>query len=302
MNELIVVEKKNVLAVFTEEGNIDPILSKIASEARSFVADVGTAKGRKDIASMAYKVAQTKTYLDGLGKDLVAEMKELPRKVDASRKSARDFLDNLRDEIRAPLDAWEAEQVRIEAEKKAEEEARALADQVERDMEMALLMDAEFNRQREARLAQEAEAERERERKIAEESALKAKLEAEEKAKAEIEAAELRTLEAQLAAERAEKQRLEDAERTERLAKEALEKAERDKQEAVAAERRRAEEAKAAELAAEAAREANKTHRASINRQALAALVKHANLDDAQGKAVITAIVSGLIPNVKISY
>ncbi|EES5368095.1 cell envelope biogenesis protein TolA, partial [Escherichia coli] len=38
----------------------------------SFVPDITTAKGRKEIAYLAYKVAQTKTYLDGLGKDLVA--------------------------------------------------------------------------------------------------------------------------------------------------------------------------------------------------------------------------------------
>ncbi|OCS62006.1 hypothetical protein BBZ50_02590 [Escherichia coli] len=51
----------------------------------SFVPDITTAKGRKEIASLAYKVAQTKTYLDGLGKDLVAELKEIPKLIDANR-------------------------------------------------------------------------------------------------------------------------------------------------------------------------------------------------------------------------
>ncbi|EGT6367902.1 cell envelope biogenesis protein TolA, partial [Escherichia coli] len=53
----------------------------------SFVPDITTAKGRKEIAYLAYKVAQTKTYLDGLGKDLVAELKEIPKLIDANRKT-----------------------------------------------------------------------------------------------------------------------------------------------------------------------------------------------------------------------
>jgi colicin import membrane protein len=36
--------------------------------------------------------------------------------VDASRKKARDYLDALKDEIRAPLDEWEAAEARKEQE------------------------------------------------------------------------------------------------------------------------------------------------------------------------------------------
>lgn len=302
MNELIVIEKKNVLSVFTEEGTIDPLLDKIAKEARAFVGDVGTAKGRKEIASMAYKVAQTKVYLDTLGKDLVSEMKELPRKVDASRKIARDFLDNLRDEIRAPLDAWEAEQARIESERKAAEEAAALAKQIENDHEMALLMDAEFNRQLAAKAEAEAKERAEHERLIAEQAAAQAKAEIEARAKAEVEAAERKALEAQLAAERAERKRLEDIEAAAVRAKEAEARAEREKQAAVDAERRRAEEEAKAERAAAEAREADKAHRTKINRAAVSGLIEHANLTDEQAKAVITAIVLGKVPNTKIIY
>lgn len=49
--------------------------------------------------------------------------------IDAARKKARDTLDALRDEVRKPLTDWEAEQERIEQERKdAEERARAEAE------------------------------------------------------------------------------------------------------------------------------------------------------------------------------
>lgn len=114
----------------------------------SFVPDITTAKGRKEIASLAYKVAQTKTYLDGLGKDLVAELKEIPKLIDANRKTVRDRLDELKAKARQPLTDYEEEQARIKAEE-AKAAAEALAKQIESDHEIAILMDREFDRQRE---------------------------------------------------------------------------------------------------------------------------------------------------------
>ena len=58
---------------------------------------------------LAYKVAQTKTYLDGLGKDLVAELKEIPKLIDANRKTVRDRLDELKAKARQPLTDYEEE-------------------------------------------------------------------------------------------------------------------------------------------------------------------------------------------------
>ena len=95
-------------------GGLSQILAAIEQDARSIVLDVTTRKGREQIASVAAKVARSKTYLDGLGKDYVAELKRLPGQVDAERKAMRDRLDALRDEIRAPLTAWEAEEERKE--------------------------------------------------------------------------------------------------------------------------------------------------------------------------------------------
>lgn len=155
---LIVVEKTTAMAVFTESSKLDPLLAKITEKAKSLVPDTSTAKGRKEIASIAYQVARTKTYLDSLGKDLVDDLKEVPKKIDASRKKTRDYLDALAQEVRKPLDDWEAEQERISAEKKAKEEAELLAEQIETDHEIGLLLNREFDRQRAERIAAEAEA------------------------------------------------------------------------------------------------------------------------------------------------
>lgn len=106
--EVVTVPKENALQVFSAEQGLDPYLSQIRAEIDCFVPDVSTAKGRKEIASIAYKVAQSKTALDNVGKDLVAELKEVPKKIDAERKRMRDLLDHWKDEVRAPLNEWEA--------------------------------------------------------------------------------------------------------------------------------------------------------------------------------------------------
>lgn len=105
-NSLISAEKINPLQVFTTEG-IDPLLEEIERQVKEFEPDLTTATGRKEIASMANKVARSKTLLDGMGKDLVADWKAKAKVVDDSRKKLRDRLDQLKAEVRAPLTKWE---------------------------------------------------------------------------------------------------------------------------------------------------------------------------------------------------
>lgn len=95
--------------VFVDSG-LDPYLQQITEEVKTFIPDVSTAKGRKSIASMAMKVAKSKTFLDGLGKDLNAEAKKKAKVVDNERKRCREYLDALRDEVRAPLNEYEEKQ------------------------------------------------------------------------------------------------------------------------------------------------------------------------------------------------
>lgn len=121
--------KENAIAVFTADKGLDPYLAKIRAEIDSFVPDVTTKKGRDAIASIAYKVAKSKTALDNLGKELVAELKDVPRKIDAERKRMRDTLDAWKDEVRKPLTDFElAEEARVYAHKNRIAQIRAIVD------------------------------------------------------------------------------------------------------------------------------------------------------------------------------
>lgn len=107
--------KENALTVFSATQGLDPYLAQIRAEIDGFIPDITTKKGREAIASIAHKVARSKTTLDNIGKDLVAELKDVPKKIDAERKRMRDLLDSWKDEVRKPLDDWQsAEDARVD--------------------------------------------------------------------------------------------------------------------------------------------------------------------------------------------
>lgn len=308
VTDLVVIEKSSAMAVFTNADQLAPLIETIEKEARSLVPDVSTRKGRDAIASMAHKVARSKTYIDNAGKDLVAELKALPKQIDESRRLVRERLDALKDEVRRPLTEWEAEQERIKAEEAmnaAHEEALAMneefdrqrAAQIEADHELALLMNESFDRQREEARQKAEQEQREREQRLQLEAEERARREAEEKSRFELAEFARREAEARAAAERAEREK-----------QEAIDLAERQKQEAIAAERRRAEEAEQARLAEEqrkrdeeARRSADVKHRGTINRKAKADLIAQGIPDD-MAETVIKAIVLGKVSAVSIHY
>ncbi|WP_270828936.1 hypothetical protein [Aeromonas sp. QDB20] len=114
--QLVVIEPTTAVALFTEGQGVAELLADIRQKATSLVPDITTAKGRKEIASVAHAVARTKTYLDGLGKEQTDKFKEIPKRIDANRKQIRDTLDALKDEVRAPLTQYEAaEEARVAA-------------------------------------------------------------------------------------------------------------------------------------------------------------------------------------------
>ncbi|HBZ1195464.1 TPA: hypothetical protein MJD80_26665, partial [Klebsiella pneumoniae] len=240
--DLVVIEKKNAMAVFTNNDQLDPLIEAIEKEARSLVPDVTTKKGRDAIASMAHKVARSKTYIDNAGKDLVAELKALPKQIDESRRVVRERLDALKDEVRRPLTEWEAEQERIKAEEAMlalhvealamnENFDRRLAARIESDHEMALLMNDAFDHEQADKAA---EAERQRiahEEEIKRMAAAAAAREVEQRAQREREEAAHREAVLKAQAEQAERDRIA-----------AEQKAEADKKAAVEAERRKAQE------------------------------------------------------------
>ncbi len=309
--ELVIVEQLNIMDVFTG-GSLTDLLREIETKAKGFTPTVEHAKGRKQIASMAHKVSKSKVVLDNLGKELVADWKAKAKKVDESRKIARDRLDALRDEIRKPLTEWEeAEAAREAAEKLAKEieEAHkaALAEHAlwlrQKEIEAK---EAEFARQEEER-RQKEEADRlereriEREERLKREAEEAAKKKAEAEAQAKILEAERKEREAREAAEKAERDRIAAEERAKVEKEMAVKEAERKaKEEADRIERERLK-AEAKRKAEEEARQADIEHKKKINNAAVAAFVA-SGIGQEQAKQIVTLIAKGLIDNVKIVY
>lgn len=121
-NALIVAEKLDVAIVFSENG-MAKLLDEIKIKVISHIPSIESDQGRKDIASLAYKITRSRTLIDDLGKEVVSGWKKKAKVIDGHRKTARDFLDDLKNTARQPLTDWEAKQVKIkeEAERKERE-------------------------------------------------------------------------------------------------------------------------------------------------------------------------------------
>ncbi|PTL88583.1 hypothetical protein C6W88_15775 [Halomonas litopenaei] len=342
--ELVTVpSKETALEVFKTDKGLDPYLATIREELDAFLAEpptLDTAKGRQAYASMAHKIARSKTAIDNIGKELVADLKQLPKTIDAERKRWRDQLDAWRDEARGPLNEWEAAEEARKAQHQAgierldllasdipnldskelanciaEAEAMAIGEHWEeyeaeaartKDRVLSLLREGLAKRQAYeaeqaelARLRAEAEAreQKEREERIAREAEERARREAEAAAQAERDAAARREAEAKAAAERREREHKEAIERQRREAEAERQRIEdehrRREEERLADERRQQDEL--------ARRQADKEHRARINRAALEAMIGGGMPEDC-AKTAITLIAKGQIPSITISY
>lgn len=210
-NELLVIEKLELVPFFTKGDQLDDTLENIAKELRAHVPDVSTLKGRNAIKANVTKGTKAKTFLEGHGKDLSAEYKAIPKVIDANRKKSRDFFTALIEEIREPLTAWE---VIDKAGKQQVIDVAAYLIKFDADLEEGYrdnelfdfkLAKAEADRQAEIKAAAD---------KAAAEAKAKAELEASEKiAKAEREkiAAEQREIAAKQAVIDAENKAAQDA-------------------------------------------------------------------------------------------
>ncbi|TFH47839.1 MAG: hypothetical protein E4H01_07500, partial [Lysobacterales bacterium] len=97
--ELEKIEKMAQAKLFKPKA-MGPLLKAIEVEALAEIHDVETTTGRDSIKSLAYKVARSKTTIDNLGKDFVAEQKQAIAIIDEVRRTARAFLDDLKDRVR----------------------------------------------------------------------------------------------------------------------------------------------------------------------------------------------------------
>lgn len=321
------------VVTFTDEKAFDDLYDRIVKKVSEHVPDVSTKAGRDAIASLAYKVARTKTTLDKQGKDLTEEWRKNTSKVNATRNLIAERLDALQKTVRKPLTDWEtAEEARVARHQSALNNLLSFVTMAVRPSDelksmLATVSDTvvdeswdEFQIQAElakvdavsalTRLVdiaekQEADArelEQLRAEKAARDAAEQAKRDEEERIERERQAEEQRKADA----ERIEREAREQAERdaqaridaAEREAREANERAER----AAADERQRIADEQAAQLAEQKRREADIEHRRTINNTVVSALVACAEISPDQAKKIVAHMVSGLIPNVTFTY
>ena len=109
-----VTHKENLLSFFRNGENLDGLYNVVKTKARALVADVTTKEGVSQIKSTARQIASIKKRVDDLGKDIVAELKDLPKQIDANRKKWREDMEALQEEIRKPVTEIENRQNEIE--------------------------------------------------------------------------------------------------------------------------------------------------------------------------------------------
>ena len=111
---VIVVDQERLQAFFADGKNLDEAYGRIEKMAKGLVADVATKEGVSQIKSCARQIASAKTKIDNLGKQVVAELKELPKIIDANRRNFRERMEALQDEIRRPVTEIEEREAEIE--------------------------------------------------------------------------------------------------------------------------------------------------------------------------------------------
>jgi colicin import membrane protein len=85
------------------------VIAAVRRMALAQPSDVSTPKGREMIKSTAYQVSRTKTAIAALADHLSEDARVLVKRYTTAKGAAAAALDALRDEIRKPVELWEAE-------------------------------------------------------------------------------------------------------------------------------------------------------------------------------------------------
>ncbi|PRA69319.1 hypothetical protein CQ065_06980 [Pseudomonas sp. MYb187] len=235
------ISEETAPVVYVQNG-LKPFLQMIKDEVCGEVPDLTTRKGRERIASLAATVSKRKAAVEKPGRDYLRKIKELPKVIEAELREFVKEADALRDQVRQPLNDWQAAEdarvdghnnaiahLKLHAEALEGITAEDLADRIAKVETVALGEQwQEF----------EAEAARAKDDSL---KLLRAALAARQQYEAE---------QAELARLRAETEAREQKEREERIAREAAERARIEAEQKAQAEReatqRRELEAKAA--------------------------------------------------------
>lgn len=104
---LMTLDNYNPVAVVSSPEILDAFYKKVKAECDAFVPDISSVKGRDAIASLAFKVAKTKTAIDKAGLSLTADWRDKTAQVNAARKDSEARFQALQDTVRKPLTDWE---------------------------------------------------------------------------------------------------------------------------------------------------------------------------------------------------
>jgi colicin import membrane protein len=323
----------------------EAFLAEIKAEIEAFEPDLSTRTSRAEIASLAFKVAKTKAPIEAAAKSLTEDFRKRTAAVNAERKDVLDKLDALRDLARAPLDKWEDEEKQRQDHLKEvfgflDDSVRILVTDTSAIIaaRIASVSEIEDNddfhdaRQRTLetlKVAYERLVKDEADRaELAELRAMQAERQRQDDDRARVEAKKL-------AEERRAADAKEEAARAEKAMQDRIEAAMRKiEEEAIATERRRADEAAAeakraadaeiSKLAAEKqemeradaarvaeakrlaaeelARHKDRKHRAEVMTAAKEAIMRAAGIDETTAANIVKAIAAGKIPNVSIKF
>lgn len=106
--EIVPFEENIIAQAFKTEGGLVGLYTSIEQKLGGLVFDVNSGRDRAEMKSLAYAISRTKTTVDDYGKDLVAGIKKQAKVIDEARKDWREKCDALRDQVRGPLNDWEA--------------------------------------------------------------------------------------------------------------------------------------------------------------------------------------------------
>ena len=259
---VIVADPDRLLEIFKDGKKLDAIYTRIEKMALGLVADVTTKEGVSQIKTCARQIASVKIKVDDAGKKVKAELNKLPDLIDENRRTFREKMEALQEEIRRPVTEIENREKEIDGikamhmavamsgsaiirqqlekvkaielteEKWKESLAKAEKAVAGEVSALNLMLQEAEKREQEARELEELRKKQEeadriiREQKIKEEAERRVKAEAEARAAAEKARLEREKAEAERKAAEAEKARQEAQERAERAEEERREREE----------------------------------------------------------------------------
>jgi len=104
--ELVVIDQQNTLVAFQKPDGLDPVIEEIRQKVKSEVYDISTKEGRDRIGSVARQIGSAKRRLKEMSQGLTSDWQTKTKIVTSEASRMEKELDSLRDEIKAPLDAY----------------------------------------------------------------------------------------------------------------------------------------------------------------------------------------------------